>query len=196
MKKITTILTILACTISLHASDSLRLVGFNLYYSNSGSGYGYSTNMSVSIEKERRSLEIGMIFQPVSSKISGGEILYKHYFTEAAGNGLHGNGRIRAFVQYNFVFRHAQMHDRKILLQSGISEEIKGGRIATYEHYLGLGLQRSIVSNLNINAAIGYGISLGSVDEKYLDQPHFTEGGRRSFTSPVIKFGFGYSILK
>jgi hypothetical protein len=196
-KKILILLSGLVITgmTSLKASDSLRMISFNLYYANSGSGYGYSTNINACIESEGRSLEFGIIFQPVTSKVSGGEVLYKHYFSRPGSRENSLSGRIRTYMQYNFVFREAKMPDRVGFTESGTSET-KGGRVATFEHYLALGLQFRIVNNIHVNSAIGYGISLGSVDEKYLDQSHYTEGGRRNIPSPAVKIGLGYTIVR
>lgn len=83
------ILFILICTtitlssVSLKAggrSDStIRIIGLSINYTNTQSGYGPGLDMKISIEKDNRLLGTGLLFQQESSRISGGEIYYRHY---------------------------------------------------------------------------------------------------------------------
>ncbi len=71
-----------------------------------------------------------------------------------------------------------------------------GGRVATYEHYAGMGTQIRVLDNLFLNAGLGYGTILGSIDDKYQDEQHYSMGGRKTDYGPVTKFGLSYLIKK
>jgi len=73
---------------------------------------------------------------------------------------------------------------------------VPGGRVATYEHYSGLGAQIKISDKLFLNAGLGYGLILGSIDESFLDEPHYTMGGNKNDFGMVTRIGLGYLFRK
>lgn len=180
--------------------SSDRVIGLNIYHSSTGSGYGSNLSLNIGIEKERRVLEAGILFQHITSEISGGEVLYKHYLSPLRESSEEGNGRlrnIRFYMQYNFIFRHSTLPGSHHLISDISGEElISEGRVATYEHYLGVGMQVLLVDNISLNTSLGYGAVLGSIDEEFMDQEHYTEGGRKNDLGPTMKFGIGYAFLK
>ncbi len=153
-----------------------RIIGFSVYRSESGSGYGQSINMNISIENNRKHLEFGVIYQNEMQKFSGGEILYKRYFNSAfrqeEETDYHRN--VRYFMQYNFIFRYSNSPDRisENIFTPGMM--IPGGQVATFEHYLGAGILYRLVRNFYLSTGLGYGITLGSLDEKFWDVPHYS----------------------
>lgn len=171
-----------------------------MYYANSASGYGRSLNLNISIEKDKRQLETGIIIQQESARISGGEILYRHYLSspdKEEDSGIRQYRNLRFFFQYNLIFRYSNTPDRVNMNQATMQEfVITGGRVATYEHYAGMGTQLRVLDNLFINAGFGYGTILGSVDGKYLDEAHYNMGGRKTDYGPVTRFGLGYVLGK
>jgi hypothetical protein len=175
------------------SSDSIRITGFNVYYANSASGYGKSLNLNISIEKDRRHLETGIIMQQESARISGGEILYRHYFSSLyrdQDSGIKSYRNFRFFFQYNLIFRYSNIPDIVNITQATMHESVNtGSRVATYEHYAGMGTQIRVLDNLFLNAGLGYGAILGSIAGKYLDQQHYNMGGRKTDYGPVIRFG-------
>ncbi len=182
-------------------SDSTyKVIGFNSYYTNSDAGYGRSLNMNISIEKHKRHLEIGVILQEQTAIISGGEIIYKHYLSNFVKNGCLVNPHYcnwRIFFQYNFVFRNNTLSDR---LGTGplASDDIvvAGGRVATYEHYAGLGVQVRLFDKIFLNGGLGYGVILGSADEKFSGEPHYTMGGNKNDFGMSVRFGLGYFLTR
>jgi hypothetical protein len=205
------ILFILICTaiaqlsFPLKAGDSsdsiIRIIGLSMNYTNTQSGYGPGLDLKISIEKDNRLLGTGMFFQPKSSRVSGGEIYYKHYLSSLYSNkndsGFEQFRSLRFFVQYDFLFRKNITLATGTTLKSVTDESIPpGGRVATFEHYLGMGAQFRFSGNLFINAGLGYGIILGSVDEKFREEPDYTMGGRKNEPGLAAKFGVGYFLKK
>ena len=180
--------------------STLRIIGFNIYHANSVSGYGQSIDLNLSIERERRHLEAGVIMQLESARISGGEILYRHYLSpfNQRENTLNDRfGNLRFYFQYNFIFRKHILPDNSIVIPSTFQEAIvPGGRIATFEHYIGAGGQLELFDNLFLNASIGYGIILGSIDNEFQNELHHTMGGRKNDYGMSTRFGFSYYIFK
>ena len=180
------------------ADSTFRIVGLNLYHSNSGSGFGSGLNMNISIEKERRHLELGIIYQTVTQDISGGEVIYRHYLnspfrTKPSGETARAAYRnLRFYLQYNFIFRqssNAQGTEPGYIMPGTVTS---GGRVATFEHYAGAGVQVALMNGVYLNGGVGYGITLGSIDEKFMNEVHYTEGGRKSDSGLATKFGIGY----
>jgi len=182
-------------------SDSTyKVLGFNMYYAYSASGYGKSLNMNMSIEREKRQLEIGVILQEESAQIFGGEILYRHYLSDLHKNENSRNPQyrnLRVYFQYNFIFRNNTLPDRFETIPSASEDNVvPGGRVATFEHYAGAGVQVKLLDNFFLNAGLGYGIILGSVKEKFNGEPHYTMGGNKNDFGLVVRFGLGYLLKK
>ncbi|MFO7923097.1 MAG: hypothetical protein R6U58_05335 [Bacteroidales bacterium] len=177
-----------------------KIIGFNMYHANSASGYGRSLNLNMSIEKERRHMEIGVIMQQESARIYGGEILYRHYLSSAHKNDNSEYDQyrnLRLYFQYNFIFRNTDLPQGIDIMHPTLQENtVPGGRVATFEHYAGAGAQVRIFDNFFLNAGVGYGIILGSVDDRYRDKSHYTMGGRKNEFGLVTKFGLGYFLTR
>lgn len=179
---------------------SPRLIGMGLYNSYSASGYGSGLNMNISIEKDNRLLETGAILQHGPFDISGGEVLYRHYLSSPFKNNdpEYKESRIlRIFFQYNFIFRHSSSSGMPgTTLHSPVEEIVPGGRVATFEHYAGMGSQVLLFDNFFAHTSIGYGIILGSVDDRFRDEPHYSDGGRKNDFGLSAKFGIAYIFQK
>ncbi len=184
----------------VHDSVSRTTFGFNMYHTSSASGYGPGLNVNFSVEKGNRHLEAGIIMQLESSRISGSELIYRHFFKSLNGRNLfRGNSYFKPefFFQYNFIYRTSMIPDRLQVMQPTMEEiVVPGGRIATLEHYAGIGARFPLAGNFYINTGVGYGVILGSTDEKFIDQPHYTMGGRKNDLGPVTKFGLGYMFRR
>jgi hypothetical protein len=182
---------------SERGDSTFKIVGLNLYRSSSGSGFGSGLNMNISIEQERRHLEFGIIYQAVTHSFSGGEVIYRHYlrspFTTvpqtASGRAAYRN--LRCYFQYNFIFRQSRVPHG-----AGSGHITVAGsslpRVVTFEHYAGVGVQVALLNGVYLNGGLGYGITLGSIDEKFMNQPHYAEGGRKTDRGPATKMGIGY----
>ncbi len=159
-----------------------KTVGFKMYHVNTASGYGRCVTLNMSIEKERRYLASGIIMQLESAGISGGEILYRHYISSIYGNRntMNLDKTLRFYFQYNFVFRRHILPDIGTISSTLQEAVVPGGRVATFEHYTGIGTQVKIFDQLFFDAGLGYGIILGSIDDKFLNEPHYTMGGRKN----------------
>ncbi len=181
-------------------SSDCRNIGFNLNYFYSESGYGPGLNLNVSIERDKRRLGMGLIMQQENVRLSGGEIHYKHFISSIFNEGDSGVEQyrnLRFFVNYNFIFRKNILPDSYSGMSSAMEQNvIPGGRVATFEHYIGGGAQVRLIDQIYLNAGVGYGIILGSIKEIYQDEPHFTEGGRKNDFGLSAKFGLSYSFIR
>ena len=181
-------------------SSAYKIIGFNMYQAHSASGYGRSLNLNMSIEKERRHLEAGIIMQLESAKISGGELLYRHYLSPVykKDNSYYRHYRdLRFFFQYNLISRRHLLPDSFQTMPSTLQEVVvPGGRIATFEHYAGIGTLVRLFDNLFLNTSIGYGVIMGSIDDKKLDGAHNTMNRNKYDFGLITKFGLGYFFRK
>lgn len=177
--------------------STIKIVGLNLYRSSSDSGFGSGLNLNISIEQERKHLEFGIIYQAVTHSFSGGEVIYRHYLRSpfasvpqtAAGRAAYRN--LRYYFQYNFIFRqstvpHGTGSGHIPVAASSLP------RVVTFEHYAGFGIQVSLLNGVYLNGGMGYGITLGSIDEKFMNEPHYAEGGRKNVNGLATKLGIGY----
>lgn len=181
------------------ADSSLRIIGLSMNYTASESGYGPGLDMKISIEKENRLLGAGIVMQHRSAKVYGGEIFYRHYLSSLYtrdDSGYEQHRTFRFYLQYNFFFRKKNLQETYEETQWPENSTEPEGRAATFEHYAGGGAQAIIIGNFFMNAAIGYGIILGSAEGKYIDEPHYTMGGRKNDHGLLVKFGTGYFFGK
>lgn len=173
------------------SEDPGRFVEINVYHTSSESGYGSSINFNIGIEKDNRSLAAGAIFQEKPGRLSGGEISYRHHLRFS--NKL----RLKPYFQYNFLFRYNSFSSQTVQATTHtMTNELNGVRVATFEHYLGTGTHIHLFQNIFLDLSVGYGIILGSIDEKFSDTEHYTMGGRRRDFGLLTKFGIGYQIGK
>ncbi len=166
-----------------------RLIEINIHRASSESGYGSSLNFNIGIEKDNRRMAAGAVYQNTSGKISGGEISYRHH--------LHPPDitRMRPYLQYNFLFRYNTFSSQSFhAINPDMPGEVGGGRVATFEHYLGAGTQIRLFQKFFLDLAVGYGTILGSADEKFRETEHYTMGGRRQDFGLMTKFGISYQI--
>ena len=167
-----------------------------MYHANSASGYGGSLNLNVSIERENRHLETGLIMQLGSAKISGGEIIYRQYLSSVYNNGntWYGQSRnVRLYFQYNLVYRQHLLPETEMLMPASIIETtIPGRRIPTIEHYIGVGTIIKTFDHLFINTSIGYGIIMGSIDDKHFSGQNYSIYDTRCDYGLSIKLGLSY----
>jgi hypothetical protein len=194
-------ITLFGFSLKAEEGDStVRIIGLSMNYTNTQSGYGPGLDLKISIEKDNRLLGTGMFFQPGSSRISGGEIYYKRYLSSLYSNnddtGFEQFRKLRFFIQYDFIFRKNMMSGTGAGLTSEIESVMPGGRVATFEHYLGMGTKFRFSGSFFVNAGLGYGIILGSIDEKFSEEPDYTMGGRKNESGLTVKFGMGYFLKK
>jgi hypothetical protein len=180
---------------SFEMDTTFRTIGFNLYRSSSCGGFCPSLNMSASIEKGRRHLEFGVNYHSLKKGFTGGEVIYRHFFSCPPGKepeNCKANRLYRFFFQYNFVFR--QNNGLSVFQPAfGLDHSNPDGvRVATFEHYAGGGVQVMVFNGIYLSGVLGYGIVLGSVDEKFMNERHYTEGGRKTDSGMSTRFGIGY----
>ncbi len=177
-----------------------RYPGLTFYHSSATGGYGSNLSLNAGVEKDHRLLEGGMVFQPQTSRISGGNVIYRRFLFPDRQNpdqeGLTAGRNPRFFLQYKFQFRHTSVYNAwGNPGPVGEHQPPAGGRVATYDHHFGLGGELTILGTVTLIVSGGIGLSLVSVDEKFADQPHYTEGGRKTGTGPCLIVGIGYAFL-
>ncbi|TVR72736.1 MAG: hypothetical protein EA408_06105 [Marinilabiliales bacterium] len=205
MKKSAVILltTILATT-AISASDEIirvpKAIGVNIYHSSPVSGFNSNTNFNIGIEKENKLIEGGLILQHGENRISGGNVVYRRYLFAPESHperATADNSTVRFFMQYNFQFRYSNGPGSMHLISPGSDPVyLNGGRIATYDHKLGIGVQVRLIDNFCINASAGVNLSLGSIDDEFATQPNYAEAGIRTDLSPSLNIGIGYFIVR
>ena len=114
MKKLILTIVAVAATLSLDAQSGAYAVfyGVNLTQFHTGSGHGSSYVMNSNIQKGRKLLELGMVYQDQDKRISGGDVKYKVYLGKNAfSNSQSNNSGITAkpYLHYNCIYHSSKV---------------------------------------------------------------------------------------
>ncbi len=161
---------------------------------NSGSGYGAGISLIVNIQKGRKNIGFGPIIQQKNMKLSGVSLKYR-IFTGRFDDVEYMSKRLKPYFEYDLLYRHASVDKPMIVLVNNAPVEIpeETGSIGTMEHYLSFGSQFKAYKKIYLDASVGAGIYIGSLDQ--INQPktigiHYKNHGFTGF----IRIGIGYRI--
>jgi len=147
--------------------------GVNISQFHTGSGHGSSYVFHSNIQKGRRSLDLGMIYQEADKRISGGDVKYKIFLGKNAfpeTNEQHDGIHIRPYFHYNCIYQSSRVMTPDVSptgrKKSAFPElPSSPGTIATMEHYAGIGFQVHISQHFCIDMSAGTGAYVGSLDK-------------------------------
>ena len=152
--------------------------------------------LNVGMQKARKSLIMGALYQLYDNRISGIDIRYRVYFGDVS-DGFYFKRNFKPYIEYNLIYHKVMVDSSTILLRTAATSvevsDSKPGTIATIEHYISAGIQCRIYGRIFMNASAGLGVYIGSLDK--VNHPN-TPGIHREnhgFTG-VAKIGIGYRI--
>ncbi len=203
MKKSILIFVAIAATQCLNAQSGEYGVfyGVNLTQFHTGSGHGSSYVMNSNIQKGRKLLEVGMVYQDQDKRISGGDVKYKVFL----GKNSFSNSRskksgitTKPYLHYNCIY-HSSKVATPDFIPSGAKKssypELPStpGTVATMEHYTGMGMQVSVSKNISIDGSIGLGAYVGSIDQYVAPNTFGIHKENYGFVL-AFEFGLGYKF--
>ncbi len=203
MRKLIIFLFAAVFSLSLSAQQSQ---GFGVFYGMdlgqvyTGSGHGSSFSMNADIQKGRRSIEVGVLYQQNQDRISGGNMEYKIFLGKNAflDNEENQGITIKPYIHYNCIY-HSSMVDVPDFIPPGTKKSTypelpsSPGTIATMEHYAGMGVQVMIASNICLDGSMGFGTYIGSLDK--INAPKTFGIHRENYGFVVaVEFGLGYKF--
>ena len=112
MKKTTIILImVIAMTLTVKSQYSREKeyyshYGINISRIHSGSGLSHGISFNTNIQKGRKSLEVGAIYQTSENKIAGADLRYKTFFGHF-NDFLYDKKLLSPYFQYNLIYRKA-----------------------------------------------------------------------------------------
>jgi hypothetical protein len=167
--------------------------GVSLYQSLTGSGYGSNYYMSLNIQKNQRLFELGCLFSYKSQRFMGFEFMYKHFTGYRKANFY--NKPVKTYFHYNFLFRSPEeiIVNKNAPAANSFDPNMSGGKMTTYEHSIGFGLQIRVFPQMVIDGNLGMGVYLGS---KYQGMHPDTWGIHKDNYGiiPSFKLGLGYTF--
>ena len=197
LKSIVVIFFITSCY--LFGEDNSEIV-INTYYGISmllittGSGHGFGYTINGSISKGRKSLEVGLIYSDRESKIAGGDFKYR-LFLSKIDRIQNDQKKYTAYLQYNLVYQKGMSYSPEIVKLGEVTYVVESdsGKVANMGHYISYGNKIQIFRNTYLDASLGFGYYVGSLDK--VNGPgtfgiHFQNSG---FTYSS-KIGIGYSF--
>ncbi len=182
--------------------------GFGVYYGisvtqfHTGSGHGSSYVMNTNVQKGRKSLELGMVFEEENERISGGNAKYKVFLGKNAFieniHHAHSFISVKPYLYHNCIYHSSVVNTPDFTPPSGKKSTFpelpsSPGTIASMEHYAGLGLELFIAKNISIDGSMGFGTYIGSVD-KYKSPSTFGIHNDNYGFVLAFEFGFGYTF--
>ncbi len=199
MKTITVIVSILTIfTLHLNAQYD-RQKEFDSHYGvsvsqiNSGSGHGYGVSLNTNIQKGRKSLEVGAIFQTNESKVAGADFRYKVFFGQF-NEVIYRKKSFRPYFQYNLIYQVATVDAPVVVSSAKSTIELSGpepGVIGTMEHYAAFGMQLRLYNSFYLDSSVGLGAYIGSVDKEKSPDAFGIHKENHGFTGS-FKIGIGY----
>lgn len=167
--------------------------GMNVSHINSGSGHGYGISISSNIQKGRKSLEVGAIYQISEKKITGADLKYK-VFLGHFNDFLFGEKLFSPYLQYNLIYQKTTVNTPvKITREKSTIElpDLEPSVIGTMEHYVSIGLQLKICYRFLIDSSLGLGAYIGSIDKENKPDSFGIHKDNHGFTASY-KLGIGY----
>ncbi len=172
---------------------NLNYYGVNIYQSSTGSGYGFSTNLNFNIQKFNRVFELGLMLNTQNQQFMGFEFMFKRFIGFNSSNAY--LRLIKPFFHYNFLYRSpTDIIVSPSLLKSATMDVSQiGGKMTTFEHALGLGLQMRLIKQLYMEGSAGVGAYFGS---RYQGSTPDTWGIHKNNLGfvPSFKLGLGFQF--
>jgi hypothetical protein len=199
MKKVTVILimvTAITLTIKSQYSRDKEYdphYGVNVSQIHSGSGHGYGISINTNIQKGRKSLEVGAIYQTRENKIAGADLRYK-IFLGHFNEFLVGKKLINPYLQYNLIYQKATVDAPTVVSSNKSTIELpdsKPGIVGTMEHYAALGVQLKLYDSFYIDGSMGIGVYIGTIDKERVSDNFGIHKENHGFTAS-FKLGIGY----
>ncbi len=136
--------------------------GLNAYQSSTGSGYGSSMNLNFNVQKFNKVFELGLMFNSQSQQFMGCEFMFKRFI--GFNSRFAYNKLLKPFFHYNFLYRQPTdiIVSASVLKSASTSPMEIGGKMTTFEHALGLGLQMRLFRQLYMEGSAGIGAYFGS----------------------------------
>lgn len=198
MKTIVVITMITFTAISTNAQYD-REKEFNTHYglniSNiySGSGHGYGVSINTNVQKGRKSLEIGAIYNPAESRFSGADFRYK-VFSGPFNDVIYRRKLLKPYFQYNLIYQHKTIYTPVVLtgLKSTVElSDNEPGVVGTMEHYISLGIQLKLHKCFFMDTSLGVGAYIGSLDKEKGPDTFGIHKENHGYTGS-FKIGIGY----
>ena len=176
------------------ATEVSPYYGIKVEQMTTGSGHGTGYTLNAQVNQGRKALEVGLIYNAKSEKLSGSDLRCK-LFLGSPYRVSNSNKAYKPYLQYNVVFQKGLSTGNEVVNLGGVDYEIQQapGMIATFGHYLGYGNKIQIFDNAYIDSSLGFGVYQGSIDK--INGPdtfgyhHNNYGLTYSF-----KIGFGYTF--
>ena len=202
MKQLTFIFLTAFFSLFLNGQDGKFAVcyGMNVTQFYTGSGHGSAYIMNSNIQKGRKSLEMGMIYQENDKRVSGGNAKYKVYFGRNPWNrSLSKTNSItfKPYIHYNCIYQSSKVNTPDIPPSGSKKSNYpelpsSPGTIASMEHYAGIGLQLFVSKNICVDGSMGMGAYIGSLN--HTTRPA-TLGIHNENSGFVLAFDFGIGYI-
>jgi hypothetical protein len=163
---------------------------------NTGSGHGPEMCLNAGMQKARKSMIIGVLYQVYDNRISGIDIQYRIYFGEIS-DGFYFTRNFKPYIQYDLIYHKVRVDASTLLLRTKATtievNDSRPGTIATIEHYVSAGIQCRIYGRIFMDFSAGLGVYLGSLDKIHHPDTPGIHRENHGFTG-VAKIGLGYRI--
>jgi hypothetical protein len=175
--------------------------GMNVNQFQSGSGHNPSLVMKSTLQKGRRSIEFGMMYEQENNRVSGADMKYKHFLGKRASIEHYRDNapiRLKPYIHYSCVYHSAKVNTPDFVPQGRKKSSYpelpsSPGTVATMEHFTGLGLQIFVSDNICLDSSVGLGAYIGSLD--HLSAPETLGIHKENYGYTLsFEFGLGYKF--
>ncbi len=171
-----------------------KYYGVSVAQVNAGNGHGTGYAFNANINKGRKSLEFGVLYNENEEKLSGADLKYRIMLGDKSRVVTQSNF-YQPYLQYNLMYQKGTSYAAETMTLGDQTVEIDSdpATIATIGHYLAYGNKISIFGNAYLDTSIGIGLYQGSINNE-LEASAWgihNENGGLTFS---LKIGFGYTF--
>lgn len=171
--------------------------GFSITEMRMKNGQGKAYIPYFTVEKGRRALELGVILQDSEEVLTGFTSAFKFMLGKTDESGIFSSCskffNPYLFYNFNYFSKHYSTVTNPAL--SGLYE-IYGSRIrvASHEHYLGIGMKLNISQRMCLDLGYGAGTYLGSIENLKNSEDMDNLPARSGLTS-MYKISLGFKVF-
>lgn len=183
----------------LYQNAAQTFMGVDLSEIYTGSGHGSGHVIRTNLQRGRRYLSIGAVVAEDAKSLTGTDVKFKVFLGDKGNPEIFKSEKTHLvpYVHYNCLYHSAAVVSQPVVQTQKKSGQVEmpahEGRVATIEHFMGVGLQLNLASRFHLDGNLGFGTYIGSLDHSREPQTFGIHKDNYGFVL-AAELGVGYSF--